>query len=131
MSLIEVDYGEVSGGGASGTLPTTTASTEYTISTGLSSVSKFSMWATDIASSLALMSFCAWDADAPTVYQSGAGAENNVGSCAKDQAIGTASSVTVNKERCMIVMDVTGGNVKVKTPTVAVWANFNWTWVAV
>lgn len=130
MARIRANNTSGGGGVKSKTLTTSATSTEYPINTELSSVSKFVMWATDEVSTYDLMSFCSWDSDSPNVYQSGAGAENNVGSAVRNLTIGTQSTVTTNKERLMIVMDVTGGTVTVKTPTVGVWANLTWTWIA-
>ena len=131
MAKAQINFAELGGGGKSGTKTTSTASTTYTINTGLSSVSKFAMWSSKTISGGDIGSYCAWDASSPTVFQSAVGASNAVGASVKDIALGGSSLSGTNAQRLMVVNSVSGGTVEVKTPSLDTWADLTWTWVAI
>lgn len=128
MALFRCSVGSGGGGDtyAEGSKETATASTEYEINTGLTSIDKFFAQGYDLGSGgYQLQSGILYDADDSGYFQSFSHYSAGSNSVAVRQAFTSTSHA-----QCFVVVSVSGGKITIKTPTTAGRATQHIEWLA-
>lgn len=127
MSIIKVDYGTISGGGAGATDTFTGSVNEQkTIQTGLSSINRIIFYFINPNTNY-VCGATYWDSSDSSNYSAVVYASNTGVAANGSFAVGTRGA----GQRCIAIMSTpSGGDIDIQMGDSATWASVNVTWIA-